>query len=227
MTSASVSASSADGRLVEDQDRRVAQDGARDRDAQLLALGQRRAALADDGVEPSGRRARKSSSCASRAACDDLARGSLRAARRRCSRAPSSGSTSGGCSTIATCWRSDAQRELAHVDAVEQHAPGGRVVEARDQAHERRLAGARRADDRHHLPGPHVEVDAAQHRARRRRTRTSRPRRRPRRARRRREARAVRRRGRARVRGVSKTRSAPTRAPWISPQVWVRLLIGA
>src|SRR5437660_247429 len=37
-------------RLVEDQDRRVAQDRARDRDALLLAAGEAVAALADHGV---------------------------------------------------------------------------------------------------------------------------------------------------------------------------------
>src|SRR5438093_4516408 len=39
------------GRLVQDQDRRVAEDGTRDRDAELLARGERRPPLADDGVE--------------------------------------------------------------------------------------------------------------------------------------------------------------------------------
>ena len=38
------------GRLVEQQDRRVAQDGAGDGDALALAAGQRHAALAEQGV---------------------------------------------------------------------------------------------------------------------------------------------------------------------------------
>jgi hypothetical protein len=51
--------------------------------------------------------------------------------------------------------------ELAHVDAVEQHAAGGRVEEARDQAHQHALARAGRAEDGHALAGFHVEVDVA------------------------------------------------------------------
>ena len=64
------------GRLVEDQDRRVAQDGAGDGEALLLAAGEAVAALADDGVVAVGQRgdvvvdlgarARRRSSSASR-----------------------------------------------------------------------------------------------------------------------------------------------------------------
>jgi hypothetical protein len=39
------------------------------------------------------------------------------------------------------------RREMRHVGAVEQHAPGGRPVETLDQVGERRLARTRRADD--------------------------------------------------------------------------------
>ena len=39
------------GRLVQQQQRRIAQDGAGDRQALALAAGQRHAALADQGVE--------------------------------------------------------------------------------------------------------------------------------------------------------------------------------
>ena len=49
-TARSVWTSSARGRLVEHQHRRVAQDGARDRDPLLLAAGEAEAALADDRV---------------------------------------------------------------------------------------------------------------------------------------------------------------------------------
>jgi hypothetical protein len=44
------------GRLVEDQDRRVLDQGARDRDALLLAARELQAALADAGVEAVGER---------------------------------------------------------------------------------------------------------------------------------------------------------------------------
>ena len=59
--------------------------------------------------------------------------------------------------------RSERMRYFAHVDAVDQHASGGRVVEARNQADERRLAGAGEADERDHLAGLRREVDVVQH----------------------------------------------------------------
>ena len=51
-TSRSLSASSARGRLVEQQDRRIAQQRAGDGDALALAARQARAAFAEEGVEP-------------------------------------------------------------------------------------------------------------------------------------------------------------------------------
>ena len=55
-TSRSVSVSSDARRLVEDEDRRVAQDRAGDRDPLLLASGEAVSALADDGVVAVGQR---------------------------------------------------------------------------------------------------------------------------------------------------------------------------
>ena len=51
-----------------------------------------------------------------------------------------------------------------HVDAVDEHASGRCVVEPRNQADERRLAGAGQADERHHLAGLGLERDVVQHR---------------------------------------------------------------
>ena len=78
---------------------------------------------------PAGRRSMKSSSCARRAAARSPP-ASRRAGRRRCSRAASSGrrAAAGGPSRPAGA---APQLELAHVDAVEQHAARGRIVEAR------------------------------------------------------------------------------------------------
>ena len=42
------------------------------------------------------------------------------------------------------------------------HGAGGRAVEAGEQVHQRRLAGARRAHDGRELAGGHLERDAAQ-----------------------------------------------------------------
>ena len=43
-------------------------------------------------------------------------------------------------------------REVADVDAVDRDRAGVRIVEARDQADERRLAAAARSDQAHELP---------------------------------------------------------------------------
>ncbi len=58
------------GAVVEDQDARVGQEGARDGDALALAAGERHAALADLGLRSRPRNeTMKSCACASRAAC--------------------------------------------------------------------------------------------------------------------------------------------------------------
>ena len=48
---------------------------------------------------------------------------------------------------------------IAHVDAADLHAAGVRVVEAADQADQRRFAAARAADDADRLTGVNVQVD--------------------------------------------------------------------
>src|SRR6185503_4863702 len=58
--------------------------------------------------------------------------------------------------------REVARRERRHVVPVEEVASGGRPIEAAEQVHERRLAGARRAGERDELAGRDVERDAAQ-----------------------------------------------------------------
>ena len=52
---------------------------------------------------------------------------------------------------------------VTQVHAVEQNGAGGWVVEAREEAHDRRLAGPRRPGDRHARAGRDLERDTAQH----------------------------------------------------------------
>ena len=54
------------------------------------------------------------------------------------------------------------QRDVAHVVAVDQDAAAAHVEEARDQVHQRALAGAARAHDGQHLALLHLQVDVAQ-----------------------------------------------------------------
>ena len=58
------------------------------------------------------------------------------------------------------------QRKIADVDAVHQNASAGDIEKARDEVHQRGLARAAAADDRQHLAGLHLQVDALQHLAR-------------------------------------------------------------
>ena len=58
-------------------------------------------------------------------------------------------------------------RHVAHVAAVDGDPAFGRVVEARHEVHQRRLARAAHAHESHHLAAPDLEVDVAQRRLRR------------------------------------------------------------
>ena len=66
------------------------------------------------------------------------------------------------CSTTAICSRSHASEQSRDVAAVERHAALGRVVEARDERGERRLAGAGGAREREPLAGRELEADAVE-----------------------------------------------------------------
>ena len=141
------------GRLVEDQDRRVLEDGARDAEPLALAARQAAAGFGDLGV------------VAIRQARDELVRVRALAAPAdflvgrvepavaevvgdRAARTAPDPAARSRCARAAT-----ASVVLADVDAVDQHAARRRVVEARNQADERRLAGAGQADERDHLAG--------------------------------------------------------------------------
>src|SRR5258705_2858394 len=58
--------------------------------------------------------------------------------------------------------REVARRERRHVVPVQEVASGGRPIEAAEQVHERRLAGARRAGERDELARRDIQRDAAQ-----------------------------------------------------------------
>ena len=73
----------------------------------------------------------------------------------------------GSSNAVATSERRWPQVELADVDAVDGDPAAGDVVEPRHQGGEDGLAGAGGADQRDGLARPDLEVDAAQHRARR------------------------------------------------------------
>ncbi len=63
---------------------------------------------------------------------------------------------------MLTWLRRSAERVLAHIHAVEQHRALLRIVEPRQQTHERRLAAAGLADDRKRRARLNLHVDAVQ-----------------------------------------------------------------
>ena len=149
------------GRLVEEQDRRVAQDRARDGDALLLTARQAGAPLSRHGVVAVGE------------ARDELVdprrgRGRLDLFLAR------AGAAAGDVLTqrrveqervLADHGRAAAvvgEAELAEVAPVDQDRAAVRVVEPHQQIERRRLAAARLADERDGLAGARVHAETAQ-----------------------------------------------------------------
>ena len=60
------------------------------------------------------------------------------------------------CGTMPMARAQALLRHLGDVLAVDEDAAGGHIVEAIEQPRDRRLAGARRADDGHRVPGRHA-----------------------------------------------------------------------
>ncbi len=140
------------GRLVEDEDGRVAQDGARHGQPLLLPTAEPVAAGADHRVETVGQRGDE---------VGDLGRGERRpqlALSRLRSRQQQVVAHRGVDEVALLRHDADDGRqhlgvEVAHVDAVDGHAPGVRVVQPRQQPGHGRLAGPRRPDERQRRPG--------------------------------------------------------------------------
>ena len=110
------------GRLVEHEDRRVAQDRARDRSPLLLAAREAVAALADDRVVALGQRRDQPWICAARAACSISSSVASGFAKRRLSRTVA-WKRYVSCETTPTVAASDGERQVADVDAVDRHGP--------------------------------------------------------------------------------------------------------
>ena len=108
------------GRVVEDQDPRIAQDRPRQRDPLPLPAREAQPPLADDGVVAEGQRLDESPACDARAAVLDLGVASPPGVRRRCSPRP--------CRRTGSCLRrpcrslprSDGRRDVAEVVPVDR-----------------------------------------------------------------------------------------------------------
>ena len=93
------------------------------------------------------------SACARSSARRSRAVGSRRACRRGDSPRIDRANSIGSWKTTPILRRSDGQRQVADVDAVDQDAPLRRVEDAVQEAQRRRFARSRRADQRHGLAG--------------------------------------------------------------------------
>ena len=146
------------GRLVEDQDARVGDERAGERDELALAGRQLRAALAD------GRLVAVLEALDELVGADGAGGGAHLVVRRV--RAPEGDVVADRAAEQEALLGDDpelaAQRRLrdrAQVVAVDEHGAVGRVVEARDELGDRRLACAGRADERDGLAGRHGQRD--------------------------------------------------------------------
>ena len=147
------------GRLVEDQDRRVLQQHAGDRDALALAARELDAALADMRVEALapvlvGQPGDELDAPRRGAPPRSSRFGRVRIGHRRCCRAIERCSSDVSCVTMPICARRLSCVTLGDVLSVDQDAPALEVVEAQQQVDQRRLAGARTADEADLLAGP-------------------------------------------------------------------------
>jgi len=152
------------GRLVQDQDLGVAEEGARERHELALAGREIRTPLGDLGLEPA-------------AAADERAIEADPADRVveggglvRLTERDVLGQRAGEQDHVLRHDRDPpaelGEREVPHVDAIELDRTAIALVEPREHLDHGRLAGARRADDRDRCAARHGHVDAAQHRLR-------------------------------------------------------------
>ena len=164
------------GRLVEDHERRVAQERARERDAPRLARRQRPAAVADHRLVALGQR--RDEAVRGRRARPPRARVRRRRPRRRggCCRRPCRGRASTRCGTHASCARHAAASHAARsTPPAVTRPPVGSVSRSSSEAIVL-LPAPLGADERDRLAGRELERDAVEHRRRGRGRRTRRPR---------------------------------------------------
>src|SRR5207237_1274910 len=152
-------------RLVEDEDGRVANDCAGDSDALPLSAGQGQASFAHLGVVAVGHPRDELVRVGEPRRIDDLLFGSV--GPPVCDVLPYRAAEEDGVLQYETDLVAHAlQLVIADVDAVDQDAAGGRIVEPRDEAHHRRFSRSRRPHDADELAGADRERHALQHGAR-------------------------------------------------------------
>ena len=146
------------GGLVEQQNRRILEDGARQRDALALAARQPRAALAEECVVALRQLAQKFIG-----GRGDRGRLDLRIARRRAAVADilaRAGAEQHRFLRHQADLRAQVFRpQIREPPIVDQHPSGIRIVEAQQQLEGRALAGARRSDERDGFARRHIQAE--------------------------------------------------------------------
>ena len=150
-------------RVVEHEHARAGEERAGERDALPLAAGEVDAALADQRVVALGRSSTNAETPAALAGREHLLPGRVRAAPRAGCRAGAPRTARASASRSRRRSRSSATGTSRVSTPPTSTRPRGRVVEARQQVEQRRLAGAGRPADGDDLARLDVEVDPAQH----------------------------------------------------------------
>src|SRR6266567_2893435 len=151
----------AGGCVVEDENARVHQEGAGDRQALALAAAQRNAAFANDGVVAVLQLGNELVGLGGAGATLDFFAGRGGFAVGDVFR-HAGAEEEGFLENDADGPAELIELKLAGIDSIDQNPAAARIVKARDQVHERRLAGAGRTDDRHDLAGVRIEGDLRQ-----------------------------------------------------------------
>ena len=133
--------------VVEDIDVGLYDERPGDRQALALPARDVRAALVDLAVEPVGHRLHEAGGLGDVERVPELGVGGFGPAEAQVRR-HRAGEEVGPLRHVADPAPQQLGCQIAHVDAVDEHRPGGGVEQARDQVDDRRLAGAGAADDR-------------------------------------------------------------------------------
>ena len=149
------------GRVVEDEDLRPLEQGAGDAQALLLASGHIGAALLDAGVVAVGELPDELVGLGELAGADELGVGGVGVAPAQVL-LDGAGEQDVLLQDDGDLVAQPGQVVVAHVDAADHHAPGGHVVQARDELDERRLPRAGAAHDAQGRARGDRQVDPAQ-----------------------------------------------------------------
>ena len=143
-------------RLVEDENRRIGEECPGDRHELALTGAEVAALIIDDGVVAVGKRVDEAVDVADPRRLDDLLLGCAMGAVGDVV-ADGPAEQPGILEDHPDLGPQSPARHRGDVDAIEADRPVIELVEAHDEVDQRRLAGARRPDDRHGLSGPDVE----------------------------------------------------------------------